>query len=111
MGCDDVSTDADVDCRICSGNGWHWGWDAERNPVQLRCPCVDKYRDDIAALATTIKWRSRRGRYRTDYCNRMALAVQRGGTLAEVAKEFGVSNVAVFNACKRRGVKSRLARK
>lgn len=54
-----VARDADPECRVCGGNGWHWGWDAtdvitgKRKlinrigalpPVMLRCPCVDRRR-------------------------------------------------------------------
>jgi hypothetical protein len=36
--------DADPDHRVCGGKGWHWGWDQHRDPVRLRCPCVDQRR-------------------------------------------------------------------
>ena len=40
-----VKADADPDCTICGGKGWHDGWDAvTRDPVMLRCPCVDQRR-------------------------------------------------------------------
>ena len=40
-----VLSDADRACAICKGRGWHRGWDAiTRDPVMLRCPCVDRKR-------------------------------------------------------------------
>jgi hypothetical protein len=40
-----VKADADPECTICGGKGWHDGWDAvTRDPVRLRCPCVDQRR-------------------------------------------------------------------
>ena len=39
-----VRADADPDCNICKGRGWHWGWDSQNEPVMLRCPCVDQNR-------------------------------------------------------------------
>ena len=40
-----VKADADPACTICGGKGWHDGWDAvTRDPVMLRCPCVDQRR-------------------------------------------------------------------
>ena len=40
-----VKADADPACTICGGTGWHWGWyAATRDPVRLRCPCVDERR-------------------------------------------------------------------
>jgi hypothetical protein len=39
---DQTETAADSTCTICAGSGWHWGWDDCREPVRLRCPCVDR---------------------------------------------------------------------
>ena len=40
-----VRRDADPKHSGCEGRGWHWGWDfATRDPVRLRCPCVDQKR-------------------------------------------------------------------
>jgi hypothetical protein len=52
-----VRADADPECRICDGIGWHWGWDLHSigrgrgrrlhgsgDPLHLRCPCVDRRR-------------------------------------------------------------------
>jgi len=40
-----VKADADPACTVCGGKGWHHGWDAiTRDPVMLRCPCVDRRR-------------------------------------------------------------------
>lgn len=47
---DQVRADADPSCRICDGEGWHHGWDVYMRPTQLRCPCVDRRRGDIAAI-------------------------------------------------------------
>jgi hypothetical protein len=46
-----VAADADPNCRICSGLGRHWGWavknfEGQRDPVMLRCPCVDRRRQE-----------------------------------------------------------------
>jgi hypothetical protein len=41
---DTVRRDARDGCQICDGLGWHWGWDQCRQPVMLRCPCVDRNR-------------------------------------------------------------------
>jgi hypothetical protein len=44
-----VKADADPDCPVCSGRGWHHGWHSEtHDPVMLRCPCVDRVRADRA---------------------------------------------------------------
>ena len=55
-----VARDADPNCRVCRGRGWHWGWDTTNAttgtqkltrhsdalpPVRLRCPCVDQRRE------------------------------------------------------------------
>lgn len=49
----DVRRDANPDCSVCKGAGWHWGWEGEvvrgrfrgtGNPIRLRCPCVDQNR-------------------------------------------------------------------
>ncbi len=40
-----VKADANPKCSICEGEGWHWGWNNIRNPVRLRCPCVDQKRN------------------------------------------------------------------
>jgi hypothetical protein len=45
----DVKRDAALDCQICKGEGWHWGWNEYREPVRLRCPCVDLHRADHIA--------------------------------------------------------------
>jgi hypothetical protein len=46
-----VKADADPVCTICGGNGWHWGWlGIERDPVMLRCPCVDQKRHSISIV-------------------------------------------------------------
>lgn len=38
----DIVKDARKHCRVCKGEGWHWGWTQYGgNPVKLRCPCVD----------------------------------------------------------------------
>jgi hypothetical protein len=50
---DTVRVDADRDCRICRGKGWHWGWDEGRQPVMLRCPCVEWNRATGAASVAT----------------------------------------------------------
>jgi hypothetical protein len=40
-----VKADADPACTVCGGKGWHWGWlSLTRDPVLLRCPCVDQRR-------------------------------------------------------------------
>ncbi len=40
-----VMADANQTCAICSGKGWHHGWDAiTGHPVMMRCPCVDRNR-------------------------------------------------------------------
>lgn len=42
---DTVRADADPDCAICKGAGWHWGWDRlTHEPLKLRCPCVSRRR-------------------------------------------------------------------
>lgn len=43
--------------------------------------------------------------------DRMALAVRAGSNLHQVAKSFGVSAVAVYKACKIRGVRSPRSRR
>lgn len=43
----------------------------------------------------------------TERCDCMALEVSMGGSLRAVAEKHGVSAVAVFKACERRGVLSR----
>lgn len=41
-----VRADADHECSICGGRGWHHGWDAiTLQPVMMRCPCVDRIRE------------------------------------------------------------------
>lgn len=44
---DEVKADASPDCTICKGKGWHWGWNEEQ-PAMLRCPCVDRNREEAA---------------------------------------------------------------
>jgi hypothetical protein len=51
-----VRLDAERDCKLCKGAGWHWGWHGLAakpglrifapgfEPVMLRCPCVDQNR-------------------------------------------------------------------
>jgi hypothetical protein len=39
-----VRRDADSACTICAGKGWHHGWNEAREPVMVRCPCVDRRR-------------------------------------------------------------------
>jgi len=55
-----VRLDADSDCAICQGAGWHWGWDRSGYrklitgglpPVMLRCPCVDRRRENAVRTA------------------------------------------------------------
>ena len=45
---DEVKEYASLDCTICKGEGWHWGWNEYQQPVMLRCPCVDRNREDNA---------------------------------------------------------------
>ena len=45
---DAVKSDASPDCTICKGDGWHWGWNEHQEPVMLRCPCVDRNRENAA---------------------------------------------------------------
>lgn len=47
-----VARDADPRCSTCRGKGWHWGWDGTGDAVQLRCPCVDRNRQNRRAGRT-----------------------------------------------------------
>lgn len=47
----EVRRDAQTGCGICHGSGWHWGWDRYREPVMLRCSCVDRRRELNKAVA------------------------------------------------------------
>jgi hypothetical protein len=41
-----VKADADPDCTVCGGKGWHWGWlSLTRDPAMPRRACVDHRRE------------------------------------------------------------------
>lgn len=44
-----VRRDANRDCQICLGAGYHFGWiKGTGDPCKLRCPCVDINRESAA---------------------------------------------------------------